>query len=236
MDDAVLQLHALSTRVAGVAIAEGIVDIALSMSLALRGDDLEASAAAERGRELWREHGLRFYLAHYASQGDAWVARCRGDLDAESIAWQEGLEASRRIDQENDYLAVHLARLVAARGDADEASRLMDSVAHLISSDNRHVYDVWVETSAIVAARNGKTNEARQACAEITKNIENTEFLTGAADGWMTIALADWLLRDMAGCDAAVDRALDLYRAKGATALIALAERWREEPFPPTVA
>ena len=125
---------------------------------------------------------------------------------------------------------------MAARGDADEASRLLDSVAHLVSSDNRHVYNVWVESSAIVAARHGKTNEARQACDEIAANIENTEFVTGAADGSMTIALIDRLLGDMAGCDAAVDRALDLYRAKGATALIALAQRWRDEPVPPTVA
>ena len=223
-------------RVEGEAIAEGIVDIALSMSLAIRGDDLEAGAAADRGRAMWREHGLHFYLAHYASQGDAWVARCRGDADAESLAWQGGLEASRRIDQENEFLAVNLAKLLAARGDADGATRLMDSVAHEVAAGNRHVRDVWVETSAIVAARHGETDEARQACAEIAENIQNTEFVIGAADGWMTIALVNRLLQDSAGCDAALRRALDLYRAKGATALIAQAERWRNEPVPPTVA
>jgi class 3 adenylate cyclase len=235
VDDTVLQLQALSARVAGAAIAEGIVDVALSLSLAIRGDDLEASGVADRARELWREHGLNSYLAHFASQSDAWVARCRGDPEAESLAWQEGLEASRRIDQENEFLAVNLARLMAARGDADGANQLMDSVAHEAASGNRHVRDVWVETSAIVAARHGKADEARQACAEIAEIIENTEFVIGAADGWMTIALVDRLLLDMAGCDAAVERALDLYRAKGATALIAQAERWRNDPVPPTV-
>jgi class 3 adenylate cyclase len=236
VDHAVPQLEALSTRVAGMATAAGIVDCALSISLAIRGDDLAAGTAADRARELWREHGLQFYLAHFASQGDAWVARCRGDPDAESLAWQEGLEASRRIDQEDEFLAVNLARLVAARGDADGATRLMDSIAHEAASGNRHVRDVWVETSAIVGARHGEAAEARQACAEIAEIIENTEFVIGAADGWMTIALVHRLLHDMAACDAAVERALDLYRAKGATALIAEAERWRNEPVPPTVA
>ena len=235
VNEAVPQLQALSTRVAGVAIAAGIVDIALSLSLAIRGDDPEASAAADRAKELWREHGLHFYLVHFASQGDAWVARGRGDPDAESRAWREGFEASRRIDQENEFLAVNLARLMAARGDADGATRLIDSVAR-VATGNRHVRDLWVETSAIVAARHGETDEARQACSEIAENVQNTEFVTGAADGWMAIALVDRLLGDMEGCDAAVARALDLYRAKGATALIAQAERWRSEPVPPTVA
>lgn len=125
---------------------------------------------------------------------------------------------------------------MAARGDADEATRLMDSVAHKAASGNRHVREVWVETSAIVAARHGKADDARQACDEIAENIENTEFVITAADGWMTIALVDRLLRNMAGCDAVSGRALGLYRAKGATALIAQAERWRSEPVPPTVA
>jgi ATP/maltotriose-dependent transcriptional regulator MalT len=214
-----------------------MVDLSLALCLALRGDELEASAAADRAKELWREHGLHFYLIHYGSQGDAWVARCRGDPDAESRAWREGFEASRRIDQENELLAVNLARLMAARGDADGATRLMDSVTHEAASGNRHVRDVWVETSAIVAARHRKADEARQACSEIAENVENSEFVTLAADGWMTIALVDRLLHDMEGCDAALDRALDLYRAKGAIiALIAQAERWRSEPVLPTVA
>jgi ATP/maltotriose-dependent transcriptional regulator MalT len=236
VDDAVLQLKALSVRLAGTPIAEGMVDCALSLCLAIRGDDLEAAAVADRGRELWREHGLHSYLAHFATQSDAWVARCRGDPDAESLAWQEGLEASRRIDQENEFLAVNLARLVAARGDADGATRLIDSVVHEAASGNRHVRDMWIETSAIVAARHGKRDGARQACAEIAENVQNNEFVIPAADGWMTIALVDRLLANIAGCDAAVKRALDLYRAKGATALIAQAERWRNEPVPPTVA
>ncbi len=236
VDEAVPQLEALSARVAGMAVPAGIADVCLSISQAIRGDDLEAGAAADRARKLWREHGLHFYLAHYASQGDAWVARCRGDPDAELSAWQEGLEASRRIDQENELLAIHLARLVAARGDAEGATRLMDSVSHEAASGNTQVLNLWVEASAIVAARHEKADEARQACAEIAEIIENTDFVIGAADGSMTIALVDRLLSNMAGCDAAVERALELYRAKGATALIAQAERWRNEPIPPTEA
>ncbi len=236
VDVAVPQLEALSAKVVGMATAAGMVDGALSMTLAMRGDDSAAGAAADRARELWREHGLQSYLVHYASQFDAWVARCRGDPDSESLAWQEGLEASRRIDQENKFLAVNLARLVAARGAADGASRLLDSVAHDAASSNRHVRDVWAEASAIVAARLGRAAEARQACAEIVEMIENAEFVIPAADGWMTIALVDRLLDDMAACDLAVDKALDLYRAKGATALVAQAERWRSEPLLPTVA
>ena len=235
-DEAVSQLQALSARVAGVAMAEGTVDCALSIGLAIRGDDLEASAVADRGKELWREYGLHFYLAHFASQSDAWVARCRGDPDAESRAWREGFEASRRIDQENEFLAVNLAKLLAARGDPDRATRLMDSVAHIASPGNRQVHNLWVEASAIAAARYGKADEARRACAEIAEAIENTEFIIGAADGSMTIALVDRLLQDNAGCDAALGRALELYRAKGATVLIAQAERWRNEPVPPTMA
>jgi hypothetical protein len=236
VDDVVPQLQALSARVAGTAIAEGIVDAVLSMSLAIRGDDLEAGAAADRVRKLWQEHGLHSYLAHYGSQIDAWVARCRGDPDAESLAWRAGLEASRRIDQENVFLAVNLARLVAARADADEATRLMESAAHEAASGNRHVRDVWVETSAIVAARRGDADAAHQACSEIADNVQNTDFIISAADGWMAIALVERLLRNMAGCDAAFNRAIDLYRAKGATALVAQAERWRKEPVPPTTA
>jgi hypothetical protein len=233
---AVPRLLALSARVAGMAMAAGLVDVALSMSLAIRGDDLGAGAAGDRAKKLWREHGLHHYLAHYGCQGDAWIARCRGDPDAESRAWQEGLETSRRIDQDDPFLAVNLARLMAARGDADGASRLLDSDAHEAASGNRHVRDLWVEASAIIAARHGRENEARRACSEIAENVQSTEFVTGAADGWMAIALAARLLGDMAACDAAVERALDLYRAKGATALVAEAERWRNEPLPPTVA
>ena len=236
VDDAVSQLRALSVRVAGMAVAAGIVDVSLALSLAIRGDDLEAKAAADRAKELWREHGLHFYLAHYASQGDAWVARCRGDSGAESLAWQGGLEASQSIDQENEFLAVNLAKQKAAKGDASGATQLMDSVAHKAASANRHVSDLWVETSAIVAARHGNAAEARRACVEIVENVQNNEFVVLAADGWMTIALVDRLLGDMTGCDAAIDNALDLYGAKGATALIAQAGRWRNEPVPPTMA
>ena len=236
VEDAVPQLQALSARVAGVATAAGFVDGALSLSLAIGGDDLGASAAADRVRKLWHEHGLNHHLAHYASQMDAWVARCRGDSDAEILAWQMGLEASQRIDQEDEFLAVNLAKRMAARGDADGATQLMDSVVHEAASINRHVRVLWVETSAIVAARHGKAAEARRACAEIAEDIQNTEFVTDAADGWMTIALVDRLLGDMAGCDAAIEKALDLYGAKGATALIAQAGWWRNEPVPPTMA
>ena len=49
----------------------------------------------------------------------------------------------------------------------------------------------------------------------IAENVKNSEFVTGAGDGWMAIALVDRLLGDMTACDAAIDRALDLYRAKG---------------------
>ncbi len=101
------------------------------------------------------------------------------------------------------------------------------------------MHSSWAEStsaaSAIVAVRHGKADEARQACAEIAYNVQNTEFIIGAADGWMTIALVERLLRNMVGCDAAFDRAIELYRAKGATALTAQAERWRNEPVPPTV-
>ena len=231
VNDAVPQLRGLSARVAGLAVAGGMVDVALSLTLAIRGDDVDASAALDQAREVWREHGLLSYLAHYASQGDAWVARCHGDPDAELLAWREGLEESRRIEQENEFLAINAAKLMAFRGDVGGATHLMDAAAHWAASSNRHVRDLWVETSAIVAARKGRADEARQACAEIAENVQTTEFVTLAGDGWMAVALVDRLLEDMAGCDAAVVRALDLYRAKGATALIAQAERWRNEPI-----
>ena len=236
VDDAVEQLQALSARVAGLAIAAGIVDLSLSLCLALRDDDLEASAAADRAKKLWREHGLHFYLVHYASQGDAWVARCRGDPDAESRAWQEGFEASRRIDQEDEFLAVNLAKLMAAEA--------MPTGLPGSWIQSRTRLPLAIGTSATCGSRpprsspraTGRRTRPVRHVPKIAENVHNSEFVTDAADGWMTIALVDRLLRDVAGGDAAVDRALDLYRAKGATALIARAERWRSEPVLPTEA
>ena len=236
VDDAVRKLQSLLDRVAGVALAEGLVGGALSISLAFRGDHLAAREVADRAREMWLEHGLYSYVAHYASQVEGWLARSRGDLDGELWAWKEGLEASRRIDQASEYLGLHVAKLAAAGGYVAEAIQLVESAASRVASEDRNLYSIWLEATAILAARDGNAPEARQGCAEFVEFIEGTDFVVEAAGSFMTVALVERLLGDSKACDAAVERALDLYRAKGATALMAQAERWRSEPVPPTVA
>ena len=127
--DAVQDLKAIELEVAGSAAGEAAVAGILASCFAMGGHEEEAREALGRALGTWREHGLEADIANYGSQYTAWVERCAGYPDAELQAWLDGLDASRRLDQENRFLASAAAVLLAARGEIDEAG-VMVAIAH----------------------------------------------------------------------------------------------------------
>jgi class 3 adenylate cyclase/tetratricopeptide (TPR) repeat protein len=229
VDEAVRRQRDMGPRLAGSVLAEGMVEGCLSNCLALRGDDEGARAVLNASLERWSEHGLKADLAHYGSQFVAWIERCAGNADEELRAWLDGLEASRKLDQENRFLASVAAVLLAARGDIDEAVPLIELAHPDEWAHNLHMRTVLLQASAIVEARRGNVEEARRQVREVTDMMAPTEILVLTGDAWMSTALIERLLGNQAASDAAVERAIQLYSVKGAIALIPPARSWQRD-------
>jgi len=228
-DEAVRRLRAMGRRLAGSAAAEAALGGCLAACLAMQGQDNEARATLAASLERWRDHGLEADLANYGSQYVAWVERGSGNAEAELQAWLDGFDASRRLDQENRFLASMAALLLAARGRVDEAMPFIE-LAHADDWDhNLHMRILLLQATAIVHARHGNADEARRQAREVTDTMDAGEFLVPNGDSWMSTALIERLLGDERASSAAVERGIELYRKKGAVALIPRARRWQRE-------
>jgi class 3 adenylate cyclase/tetratricopeptide (TPR) repeat protein len=229
VDEAVRRQRDMGPRLAGSVLAAGMVEGCLSNCLALRGNEEEARAILTASLERWSEHGLNADLADYGSQFVAWVERCAGNADEELRAWLDGLEASRKLDRENRFLASVAAVLLAARGDVDMAVPLIELAHPDEWTHNLHMRTMLLQASAIIDARRGNVEEARRQMREVTDMMGPTEILLLTGDAWMSTALIERLLGDEVASDAAVERAIERYSAKGAVALMPPARSWQRE-------
>jgi len=229
VDEAVPRLRDAARRLAGSVRAQGMVEGCLSTLLGMQGHQDEAQAVLHASLERWREYGLDADLAHYGSQSVAWLERCAGNAEAELQAWLDGLEASRHLDQENRFLASMAAVLFAARGEVDEAVPLIELAHPEEWAGNLQMRTLLLQASAIVDVRRENAEGARQQVREVTDMMATTEFLVHTGDAWMSTALIERLIGDETASEAAVDRAVELYRTKGAVALIPPARSWQRE-------
>jgi tetratricopeptide (TPR) repeat protein len=188
--------------------------------LAMEGHSDEAAAEQERCLEIFRELGLPILVAESAQVGSfilAWGGNvaAAANLLAHAAADLESLK-------EQGYLSTHhamLARYLVSLGRLDEAESEVVAARDMNQPDDLVTEIFWRSALAIVYSRRGDHEEADRLSSEAVG-------LVRTSDAWLTAeaftAQAEVLAATGREAEAkmAMDRAIEIYRAKGATAVV----------------
>jgi ATP/maltotriose-dependent transcriptional regulator MalT len=188
--------------------------------LAMQGDFDAARAEQDRCVELFRDLGLPIEAAEAAQSGSEILAWA-GDITAAAALLataSDELESLKELGLRSTHRGM-LARFLVEMGRLDDAESEAIASRNLTQPDDRITEILWRSALALIHSQRGDPKEADQLSLEAVR-------LVGDSDFWHTasafIARAEVL--SSAGrhleADEAMAHAIEIYRAKGATAVV----------------
>jgi tetratricopeptide (TPR) repeat protein len=190
---------------------------ARAVALAMQGYSDEARSLLDAVRERLSEQGADIAYALATGQIAPWIERLAGNRDR---AAELGLEGSRLLEAAGErgwlsttvgYRSVILAHL----GQLEEAEAEARRAAALGSSDDAITQMLALQARGIVLAHRGGHEEAERLAREAVAIGETTDHIDGQADAWADLGTVLELAGRPAEAAAALERAAELYAAKG---------------------
>jgi ATP/maltotriose-dependent transcriptional regulator MalT len=180
------------------------------------GDFDKARSLYRQGQMLFEDLGHRLWIAVLSQVGGI-IESLAGDLEAAEAELRAGYETLSGMGEKSSLSTVValLASTVYARGDFAEAKRLAD-----VSEANAAPEDVLSHlilrgTRAMALARSGEHVRAEEVGRDAVELAERTDSPVMQADAHSALAETLRLGGDDAGAAAELERAVELYDAKG---------------------
>ena len=198
--------------------------------LALAGHPDQGRALHRQAEQVFAERGLALVGAIMEQQG--WhIEMAAGDPVAAERVIRAGCQQLDRMG-ERSFLSTEAGQLAQALyhlGRYEEAKVWADRGAELAASDDTYtqvlVRQVWLK----LAARQGDFAAARRFADEAVTLVDRTADLVNQGEVALDVAEMLTLAGDPAGAAAQLDKAVDRFRAKGATACVAIAEQRQQK-------
>lgn len=198
--------------------------------LALAGRVDEGRALHLQAMQVCAERGLALLGAIMAQLG--WhIEMAAGDPVAAERVIRVGCQQLDRMG-ERSYLSTEAGQLAQALyhlGRYEEAKAWADRGAELAASDDIYtevlVRQVWLK----LAARRGDFAAARRFAGEAVTLVDRSADLVNQGEVALDLAEMLTLAGDPAGAAAHLDKAVDRFRAKGATAYVAIAGQRQQQ-------
>jgi class 3 adenylate cyclase len=227
--DVLARCRNLLEQVGGDRRAQGVILGALAQLVAMDGDIAEGRALYQRARELLLDLGPS--AVAFATSTDSFrVEVLAGDLAAAEALLRRDNEDLERLGEEyfRSTVVARLAYVVALQGRAGEAQTLTELARSLASDDDTEAQILW-RIAAAALPPHGEADRgvtAARAARELALTTGSPMYLAEAE-----VAVARALLSTgQAEGQAMLQHALELYRAKGDRASLALLAR---EPWLP---
>jgi len=201
---------------AGIGGREGPALRALASVRAMVGRFDEARDLAHRARAILEEFGFRL-RASWVSETVAAIEILAGDPPAAERALREGFDSAVEVGEQGFQAtaAAMLAHVLVEQGNLDEAKRFISLSQSAAAEDDVASQVLWRSARARVLAESGSASEAERLAREAVSLVERTDDINMHADTLVDLAL---VLAAGGGAGEAVNvlnRAIDLYTAKG---------------------
>jgi len=203
---------------------EGHTLYSLAVLESLRGRFAEAKELAERGFFVFERTGMAFTVWYLLHRGA--IELLAGNTeDAE----RDLREACAGLEKMFDFPSLTnatslLAEVLVEQGRVDEASELTARAREWAPKDQPPQHARWRAAQARVLARQGDPG-AEALAQQAIELAARTDFLVLQGDCLLALADVRRVAGDSAEGGRALEHALDAYRQKGATALVARARR-----------
>ncbi len=186
---------------------------------AFRGRFDAARAMIDRARRKVDELGLR----HESLQTELFAGNVEflaGDLDAAEAALRSAYAgfASMRLGAEAGLAAALLARVLAGRGELDEADHLVDTAEEMVGRNLKAAVVSAIARAEIRLAQ-GRIDDGVHAARAAVDVVADTDLIADRADAHATLARALRATGDDQAADDEERKAGELAWAKGATAI-----------------
>ena len=188
--------------------------------LAMQGDFEAARAEQDRCVEFFRDLGLPMEAAEAAQTGSEILGWAGEEAEAAELlaTASDELESLNEVGLRSTHRGM-LALLLVALGRFDDAQAEAIASRNMTQPDDRITETLWRSALALIHSQRGELTEADQLSVEAVRLIADCDF-------WITasafIARAEVL--SSAGrqreADEAMARAIEIYRAKGATSVV----------------
>jgi DNA-binding SARP family transcriptional activator len=179
----------------------------------------EARSLARRALEQVRQAGLGWNVASALSMAGG-VERIIWNLDEAAAQFRTAYELLEAED-DRSFLADcggWLACVHALRGDVESARGPAQVARRLAKPTDPSADTIWRRALALVAAHDGRAEEARQLSSEALERVRETDVLAAQGDTHEEAAFICELLGDAAGAREALAEALALFERKGSVA------------------
>jgi class 3 adenylate cyclase/tetratricopeptide (TPR) repeat protein len=224
--EAIARCEELLASAAGDRKAEALVSISLAHLVAMRGDLERARTLARSSRARLEELGWRF-LAALSSIDSAPIEILAGDLAAAERELRRDYETLDAMGERN-YIATvgaMLADVLVRQGRLDEAETLTKESETTAAPDDVASQVLWRTARAKVAARAGRSNEARTLAEEAVELQRGSDEPDGLGNALLDQAEVMELIGQRDRAIAAVSEALVLFEAKGNLVSLGAARR-----------
>ena len=177
----------------------------------------EARELVAAAAKAYEELGARLDAAATSAFGLAEVEWLAGDLAAAEHALRDGYDALGALGElgHRASVAALLARVLHARGRADEAAALVGEVAATASERDLWSQVLLALTGARLAATDGRIAEAEQRAREAVEVVEGTDLLDLRGDALLDLADVLRLAGREEEARESAEAALALYARKG---------------------
>jgi class 3 adenylate cyclase/predicted ATPase len=230
VDDAIRRTEELAARTTSDQQALAKLQLTIAQLYATRGDFVEARAAYRAAAAKLAELRAGIY-ASYTSLWSARVEMLAGDLAAAEAQLRADNEALGAIGEK--YLRASiiglLARTLDAQGRTDEAEDYIRAAEGISSADDLDAQAIWRGAKARILARRGKISEAIGLANEAVHLREQGDLPLDLAEALMDLADVQHQAGDDRVAATTLSAALDLSRAKGATAMVRRIEALRRD-------
>ena len=189
---------------------------ALAVVRAMGGRFDEARDLARRARSILEDLGLRL-RAGWVSETLGSIEMLAGDAVAAERELRAGFDVMAELG-EHGYQATAAAMLAHAlvrQGRFEEAERLAALSASAAAEDDLASQVLWRSATARVLAASGSMDEAEALAREASALVEATDDVNMHADTLVDLAEVLRTEGEHDGARAALDRAIELYEAKG---------------------
>ncbi len=208
-------------------LTEAVVTALRGYLAALAGRPAEAASLAEKAIAIHRELGHRMMAAAGAAMVGGLTMRACGDLEAADRLQSEGV-AELAAMGETGFLSTsagYAATTAVAMGRPERAAELVEVCRRSAAVDDFASQELWRRARGRLLSLEGRHEEALTLLQEAMDLLRHTDYLLEKAD--TMVDLAEVLAAAGRAGQAAEEMraAIELYRQKGAVALLEPAER-----------
>ncbi len=206
----------LLLRVAEDRKATALTEILVARVEAMRANFDTARTRYQRSRALLEEFGYRF-LAALTSIDSAPIEMLAGDLGAAERELRRDYQTLEEMGERN-YISTTaglLADVLYRQGRHRESASFAEVCRNVASEDDVASQFLWRCVRAKLLARDGQHDDADAVLGEALALVEDTDWLDGQGDGFMSLAEIRLCAGRTAEAIVALAQAAERYEAKG---------------------